>query len=230
MKKLLLVEDDKTLGLTLSERLQKAGHEVFWATTGQLAKKYFNDERLDLVILDVGLPDQNGFDLAHWMRTIPRCPPIVFVTAQAGAEDRLRGYELGADEYIPKPFHLKEFLLRVEHVLKNHSVLSVLDLGELKVDFSAMRLERAGQVIEYLTPRESQVLELLVRVTPTVVSRDVILNQVWGEDKFPSSRTVDNTVLRLRQALGAPFGSYIRSIRGVGYCWSVTSVREEEIE
>lgn len=118
--KLLLVEDDRSLGETLQERLQKEGYEVFWTVSAIFAKKLVKDEKPHLILLDVRLPDGDGFTLAEELKETKDCPPFLFLTAQAGAPERLRGFELGAEEFIPKPFHLKELLLRVKHVLESH--------------------------------------------------------------------------------------------------------------
>src|SRR5689334_221910 len=115
MKHLLLVEDDSSLGATLQERLEKEGYSVDWATTQNEAISFLKSRAPDLVILDVGLPDGSGFDLAKKIKS-ESLVPFIFVTAMTNAEYRLEGYEIGAEEYIPKPFHLKELLIRVKHV------------------------------------------------------------------------------------------------------------------
>ena len=142
------------------------------------------------------------------------------------AENRLLGYELGAEEFIPKPFHLKELLMRVEHVLENHRVPSdvrvlktVLDMRERSV------INEAGDK-HYIAPRDFNVLELLMQKSPNVVSRNEILDLVVGEDQYPTQRTVDNSILRLRQAFGDRDGTVIRSVRGVGYQWVNEPVKE----
>lgn len=228
MKKLLLVEDDESLGATLQERLQKEGYTVEWARTIRDARARSEREAFGLVILDVGLPDGTGTEFAKELRK--RAPtPFIFVTARNSAEDRLEGYEIGAEEYIPKPFHLKELLLRVKHVLEQHVEASD---GEAKldkrrrirclgrtIDLDAMAIESSDGKREFLAARDNRLLEFLIAAAPRVVSRDEILNEVWGEEKFPSSRTVDNAMVRLRQAIGDRDGSVIRSVRSVGYQW-----------
>lgn len=219
MKKLLLVEDDVTLGETLKERLAKEQYDVTWVETQAAAEAAISQMTFDLIVLDVGLPDGNGFDLARKVRAT-RSTPFLFVTAMNSAEHRLEGFEIGAEEYIPKPFHLKELLIRVRHVLEHHKVSSELRVGEKVIDLDAMAIVQPNGEREFLPARDFQLLKLLIDVSPRVVSRDEILNEVWGEDKFPSHRTVDNTIVRLRQALGDSGGRYIRSVRGVGYQWA----------
>ncbi|MDX9731774.1 MAG: response regulator transcription factor [Bdellovibrionales bacterium] len=225
MKSLLLVEDDRSLAETLSERLTKEGYQVTWADCAATARAEIGSRRFDLLILDVGLPDGNGFALAKEVKAYPQNAetPFLFLTAMNSAEYRLEGYELGAEEYIPKPFHLRELLLRVKHVLENHSSPDVLTLSDRVIYWGALEIRSAGSgpgvVLERLQPRDAMLLKLLIARSPVVVSRDEILNQIWGEESFPSSRTVDNAIVRLRQALGDEHSARIRSVRGVGYQW-----------
>jgi DNA-binding response OmpR family regulator len=222
MTRILLVEDDRSLGATLRERLVKEGYEVVWKTSKVDALGEPRNAPFDLYILDVGLPDGNGFDLAEELRA-RHARPFVFLTAQGDAESRLRGYELGAEEYIPKPFHLRELLLRVRHVLENHTRAHVLALGDVRVDFDSYTFERAGKK-ESLHAKDLQLLKCLVDHSPKVLSRDEALNLVWGEDKFPTARTVDNAIMRLREALGEGLSACIESVRGVGYRWNPESL------
>jgi two-component system phosphate regulon response regulator PhoB len=214
MTRILLVEDDQSLGATLKERLIKEGYEVVWASTRAQAIKESRDSDFHLYVFDVGLPDGTGFDLA---RELPH-KPFLFLTALGDAESRLHGYDLGAEEYIPKPFHLRELLLRVRHVLENHIPPSVWELDELRVNFDSFTFERAGKT-EAVAVKDLMMLKLLIERSPGAVSRDEALNLLWGEDRFPSSRTVDNSILRLRTVLGK-HGIGIESVRGIGYRWN----------
>lgn len=219
MTKILLVEDDESLGQTLSEQLETEGYQVTWCSTYQKALENIKATAFDIFVLDVTLPDGSGFDLALELRKVSQAP-FLFLTAMSEAENRLHGFELGADEFIPKPFHLKELFLRLKHIIKDHRPTGlVLQIGDRKIDFQAMRIfDVQGRVIN-VGARDFQVLQLLYSQSPKVVSRDEILNQVWGEEKFPTDRTVDNCILRLRQALGDEKGEIIRSVRRVGYQW-----------
>jgi DNA-binding response OmpR family regulator len=229
MRKLLLVEDDPGLGETLCERFVKEGYEVKWAETLADAERavagIVDSNGFDLIILDVNLPDGSGFDFARRVRARKLTTPFIFVTAMNSAEHRLEGYEIGAEEYIPKPFHLKELLLRVRHVLETHAepggAAGQLKVGEHTVDLDARAIVGPGGEKEFLQTRDFDLLKLLIDSAPKVVSRDEILDRVWGEDKFPSHRTVDNAIVRLRQTLGDDGGKVIRSVRGIGYQWVV---------
>lgn len=217
MKRVLLVEDDASLGSTLQERLIKDGFDVDWAGSLQQARDLLN-QSFDLVILDVGLPDGSGLDFAKEVKSI-QTVPFLFVTAQSDAESRLKGYEAGAEEFIPKPFHLKEFLMRVRHVLENHSQPQVYSLGQHSwIDFDSYTL-KVGSQMESLSQKEILVLKHLIQAAPKVVSRDELLDRVWGEESYPSQRTVDNVIVRLRTLLGPDMGQRIQSVRGVGYKW-----------
>lgn len=222
MSRVLLVEDDRSLGKTLAERLQKEGLDVQWVETLALGRSAAGQGSWDLAIVDVMLPDGSGFDLVPDIRR--RSPtPIMFMTALNSAESRLTGFELGADEYLPKPFHLKEFLLRVRHVLTTQPHRQVLQAGGVMIDWDAMTVERPGGEKSFLQVRDYQVLRMLVDAAPRAVARGDILDRVWGEDEFPTQRTVDNAIVRLRQALGDEDGSVIRTVRGIGYQWAAPS-------
>ncbi|MGE0762931.1 MAG: response regulator transcription factor [Bdellovibrionales bacterium] len=217
-RRILLVEDDQGLGATLAERLQKAGYLATWVDSLSKAEQALQGEGVDLIILDVGLPDGSGFDFARRLRS-RFAVPFIFCTARATAEDRLEGYDIGALEFIPKPFHLREFMLRVEHALASHTLPQELRFGEVVIDVASMSISREGGHKERFAARDFRLLQLLIERSPQVISRDEILNQLWGEDRFPSTRTVDNAVVRLRQALGEKVGAYLKSVRSVGYQW-----------
>lgn len=219
MRQILLVEDDKSLGETLTERLSKE-YRVLWAQSVQAAKEILVKERgLDLVILDLGLPDGTGFDVAEYIRSENLHPLFIFLTAQADAEARLKGFEIGAEEFIPKPFHLKELLIRVKHVLELHAVQSEISIEGVHINFTTMAVRKVDGQIEYPPVTDLKILQFLIERAPRAVSRDEIINEVWGLDKNPSHRTIDNTIVRLRQMIGEKGESYIRSVRGVGYQW-----------
>jgi DNA-binding response OmpR family regulator len=219
MTRVLLVEDDVSLGRTLAERLQRESLTVEWAQTIADARSKLAAGPWDLAIVDVKLPDGSGFGLARQIKK-ESTVPVMFMTALNSAENRLEGFEIGADEYLPKPFHLKEFLIRVRHVLSRRHASHSLRCGDLVIDLDAMAIEDAGGERVFLQVRDSQVLKLLIEAAPKAVDRSVILDQIWGQDQFPTPRAVDNAIVRLRQALKDDDGRLIRSVRGVGYQWS----------
>ena len=218
MKRLLLVEDDRSLGATLCERLQRENYEVSWAETKQRALKKLGEGLWDLVILDIGLPDGSGFELARHIKQ-SRSLPIMFMTALSTAEHRLEGFEIGAEEFIPKPFHLQELLLRVKHVLENHPVHRMVTCNGRVIELDNRVIVQPDGQREHPAARDLELLQLLITSSPRVVSRNQILDVLWGEDKFLNQRTVDNMIVRLRQMLGDANSTCIRSVRGVGYQW-----------
>ncbi|MNS53181.1 Response regulator ArlR [compost metagenome] len=221
MRKILLVEDDISLGETLTARLSKE-YEVRWGKSLAEAWDLFQQNKdFDLVVLDVGLPDGNGFELAEKIKQVSSVV-FLFLTAQADAESRLKGFELGAEEYIPKPFHLKELLIRVKHVLDLHAAPREIELESCTISFANMSVTLKSGKIEYPAVTDMKVLQLLIEKSPRVLSRDDIMNEIWGVDKNPSHRTIDNIIVRLRHLLGESGERNIRSVRGVGYQWSTS--------
>jgi DNA-binding response OmpR family regulator len=219
MARVLLVEDDVSLGRTLAERLIRESLEVEWAQSVAAAEAHLASGAWDLAILDVKLPDGSGFGLARQIKKTSTVP-VMFMTAQNSAEARLEGFEIGADEYLPKPFHLKEFLIRVRHVLARQRPRQTVAHGGVTIDLDAMTVESADGQRTQLQVRDSRVLKILIDAAPRAVDRSVILDRVWGEERFPTPRTVDNAIVRLRQALKDDDGRLIRSVRGVGYQWA----------
>ncbi|RIL12488.1 MAG: DNA-binding response regulator [Proteobacteria bacterium] len=223
MSNLLLVEDDESLGATLTERLEKEGYSVSWAKTKQAAVTALESPGAarppDLVILDIGLPDGSGIDLARDLKHNLSLP-IIFLSAMNSAEYRLEGFELGAEDYVPKPFHLKELLLRIARVMeRSHKPDRCAVFEDFKVDFESMQLIFSDGATEFLAQRDIQLLKHLIEVSPRVVGREEILSAVWQEHEPQSGRSVDNAIVRLRQALSRAKEQHIRSVRGVGYQW-----------
>jgi len=223
---LLLVEDDLSLGETLKERIQKEGYSISWAKTIRSAKEEIEKKNPDLILLDVGLPDGSGFDFASEIAGRKQKPPFLFLTALAGAQERLKGFELGAEEFIPKPFHLKELLLRIKHVLDSHRHVHESILGQktiydsYTIDFDKFTIISPDGTENALSARDCGLLKLLISEKHRTVSRDEILDNLWGEENFPTNRTIDNSIVRLRQALGKNGQKAIQSIRGIGYRWT----------
>lgn len=226
--RILVVEDEKNLGSTLVECLQRDGADTAWAQTQEEAIQFLPGKRFDIALLDVGLPDGSGFHVAEEVRARDRTTAIVFLTAMGAPEDRVRGLELGAEDYVVKPFHLKELLLRLQNALKRARYASSevpqsdadggVKVGRARVFFARFEIEVEGER-QSLSHKECALLRLLLERRGQVVSRDQILDEVWSEDEFPTSRTVDNFILRLRRWVEPQpdHPQVIRSVRGVGY-------------
>lgn len=222
---LLVVEDEKNVGSTLVERLKREGYDVTWVTTAADARDCFGGAsapRFDLVILDVGLPDDSGFTVAEHIRDVSAPTAILFLTAFGSPENRVRGLELGAEDYVVKPFHLQELLLRIRNALRRARTIAQAEqsvrIGRAIIHFPSFEAEVNGERLT-LTHKECALLRLLVERRGQVVSRDEILEQVWGAEEYPTTRTVDNFILRLRKIIepSPETPEHIRSVRGVGY-------------
>jgi len=224
--RILIVEDERNVAETLVERLGAAGFEVRHAGSAAAARRALEGPPLQLLLLDVGLPDGSGFELAGELRARAPQAAVIFLTAHGNPEDRVRGLELGADDYLTKPFHFRELLLRIQNCLKRAQDLAqvpgemrgVVRIGRARVDFERFAAEVDG-AWQPLTHKECAVLRLLAGRAGKAVSRDEILDRAWSADEFPTSRTVDNFIVRLRKLVevNAADPQVIRSIRGVGY-------------
>lgn len=219
--RLFLLEDNKELGESLVAKFKESGFQSHWFLSLKDAKSFNAFSDVDLFILDVGLADGTGFEFAEWLKQEKHIQPLMFLTAMGSPEDRLKGYELGAEEYIPKPFLYKELELRINHVLENHAKNLVYEFDDLTIDFEAMTFKwKHGEII-FPQTKDMQILKLLIQKSPQVITRDEILNEVWGIEDYPSERTVDNSIVRLRQSLKNQ-QVYLKSVRGMGYQWIVS--------
>jgi DNA-binding response OmpR family regulator len=224
--RVVVVEDEENLAQMLCERLVVEGYEVRHAATGVAAEAALRAVAPDLVLLDVGLPDISGFDLAPRLRRIRPGAAFLFLTAYSSPEDRVRGLELGAEDYIGKPFNFRELVLRMRRVHERAVDVAQrsaarsrrVPIGVAVVDCARFELVR-DDVVHTLTHKECAVLQLLLDANGEVVSRDQILDRAWSPDEYPTPRTVDNFILRLRKLieLDPQNPRAIRSIRGVGY-------------
>ena len=228
---LLMVEDDANVADTLAERLRANGYAVTPAASVAAARQALATGQFDIALLDVGLPDGSGFDVARTLRDTSPGTALVFLTAYGTPEDRIHGLELGADDYITKPFVFRELLLRLQNSLRRASYLQqpvgaargAVRIGEADVDFGRFTATVAGSV-HPVTHKECAVLKLLVERAGTAVSRDEILDRAWSADEFPTSRTVDNFIMRLRRLVEKDPANprTLRSIRGVGYLFEAS--------
>ena len=230
-RRLLVVEDEINLGQTLSERLTRAGHEVVWTRSVAGAREELARQRFDLALLDIGLGDGSGLTLGELIQN--KCPAtaIIFLSAMGDTAHRIKGLEIGAEDFVVKPFNFQELLLRIENGLRRarfrEDGLDRVRVGRAEVSFQSLEATVDGQSTR-LGAREAALLRLLVERRGAVVSRDVILDEVWSRDEYPTPRTVDNFILKLRrlveQTPDEP--TVIRSIRGVGYQLDAAAVEE----
>ena len=224
-ERILLVEDEDSLAIGLEFNLSAEGYSVSWVNDGKKALQQIHSARFDLVILDLMLPYVSGFEVAEKIRTNDPQLPILILTARTALKDRLKGFEIGADDYLTKPFHLEELLLRVKGMLKRkkwyrQSVqnMPTFQLGEKKINFEALTILSKNQKLQ-LTTFEAILLKYLIDNRGKVVSRKELLEKVWNISSEIETRTVDNFIVRLRKYLEPDPDNpiYIKSIRGVGY-------------
>jgi two-component system alkaline phosphatase synthesis response regulator PhoP len=223
-KSILLVEDEEHLLKTIRLNLELESYAVSTAIDGFSALKIVESQAFDLIILDVMLPLLNGFDVCSAIREKDKQVPILFLTAKGTSEDKIHGLRLGADDYLVKPFHLEEFLLRVHNLTRRSNrqasapEVSVYSFGSNSINFVTFEAMGNGQTWT-LTKRETELLRLLITRVGQVVSRDLILNELWTDDIQPTARTIDNFILNFRKYFetNPREPQYFHSIRGVGY-------------
>jgi len=221
--RILLVEDEESIRDVVKLNLELEGYEVVTTGEGRRAIKHFQEEHFDLILLDVMLPEINGFQICEQIRLTNMDVPIIFLTAKDGTMDRISGLKRGADDYITKPFNLEELLLRVKNLIKRTSKSpenspETYEFGENKVNF--ITFEARGVKGDFnLTKKEAMLLKLLIDRKNEVVSRQQILQSVWGYDVYPSTRTIDNFILSFRKYFETNPKSpqFFHSVRGVGY-------------
>ncbi len=218
-EKIFLIEDDEDIALAVEEALRREG---FIVKRFPRALDFFSSvqrEAPDLVIIDVMLPDFDGFRIARFLRNRPDLAEVavIFLTARISEEDKLRGFELGADDYITKPFSLRELVARVNAVIRrvNGRKGKLFRIEGLEVDFERVRVSVDGKEVR-LTPSEFRILKCLVENYGKPVSRDRIIEEVWGFARDPADRTVDVHIKHLRDKLGA-YGAFVKTVRGFGY-------------
>ena len=222
MQRILVVEDEEDLLKGLDINLSKEGYRVLKASDGETGIKLAIKESPNLIILDVMLPGINGFDVCRELRGKGITIPIIMLTAKSEEMDRVVGLEIGADDYVTKPFGLRELIARIRARLRHQPVqsesLARYRFGDFEFDFEKLVAKRKGKALE-MTPREFDILQLLIRCRGEVVTRDRMLEQVWGYDSYPTTRTVDTHILKLRQKIEDDPANprYILSIYGEGY-------------
>ncbi len=221
--RILLVEDEENIREIIKFNLELEDYEVIAAIDGRRALKYFAEQHFDLIILDVMLPELDGFQVCEQIRLTNAEVPIIMLTAKDTSADRVAGLKRGADDYLTKPFNLEELLLRVSNLIKRsqrHSSITteVMEFGHNQVNFSTFEAKgTSGDFV--LTKKEAMLLKLLLDRKNEVVSRQQILQFVWGYDVYPSTRTIDNFILSFRKYFEIDPANpvFFQSVRGIGY-------------
>lgn len=215
--KLLLVEDNEAIILGLEYLLKEEGFQCITARTGQEAEKLVRGEKFDMALLDIGLPDGDGFTLCRIMKKEQKLP-IIFLTAKEEENDVVRGFDLGADDYIIKPFRNRELISRIKNVLRRYGKdQSVLYCGDIKLDTAAGKVYCRGEEIS-LTRLEYKILSILMSYPGRLFTREEILANIWdASGNFVNDNTLSVTMKRLREKIGDKDGELIKTVRGLGY-------------
>jgi len=221
--RVLVVDDDENIRYLLHMAVQHAGFEVADAGTGREALSTVDDWHPDLVLLDVMLPDLDGFEVCRRLRADRSTTPVIFLTARDELDDRLRGLTIGGDDYVTKPFSLEEVVARIQVVLRRSGALAgddVLRYADVELDDDAHQVRRAGRLVD-LSPTEFKLLRHLLVNAERVLSRDQIVDRVWQYDYLGGTNIVETYISYLRRKLGDP--PLIQTVRGIGYV-----LREQE--
>ena len=226
IEQILIVEDEKAVARGLEYALQAEGFKVLWAENGNKALEIARTQQPHLILLDLRLPDISGFDVCRQMRQDGMRQPILMLTALDDPIDKVLGLELGADDYVVKPYNMRELIARIRSLLRRaYGELSessqgqVIEFGEIRLDLEQLQVTRSGQIV-FLTPTEFRILRYLATHPDKPVSRDALIEAVWGyEGNYGSDRTVDVHIRHLRQKLEPEPAEprWLLTVRGVGY-------------
>jgi DNA-binding response OmpR family regulator len=223
--KVLLAEDDLSLGYVIKDNLTDAGYEVILCPDGQTAIDKFDKNEISICLLDVMMPHKNGYDVAKKIRQQSDIMPILFLTAKSLEEDKIKGFQMGADDYISKPFSMQELLMRMDVFLrrskKMHSDKSVyFDIGRLKFSFTDLKLT-IGEQIFNLTQKEADLLKFLCEHSNRILKREEVLLNVWGKDDYFLGRSMDVFITKLRKYFKSDPQVNLETIHGVGFRFNV---------
>lgn len=226
--KILLAEDDQHLGFVIKDMLQQDGYKVEWCKDGQSALKTFVNNSIDLCILDVMMPKKDGFTLAEDIRLVNKTVPIIFLTAKNLKDDVIKGFKMGGDDYITKPFNTEEFKLRVsaklkhlDEKLKEEVMKDTYEVGDYHIDHKNLQLTYKKEEPLNLTSKEADILQIFCHHLGEVITREDILKRVWGSDDYFVGRSMDVFISRLRKYLAKDPRVQIVNVHGVGFKLSI---------
>ena len=219
-KKILLVEDDESMGFLLKDSLENYGFDVTHYSHGKVALEAFNKSNFDVCLFDVMMPNMDGFTLATKIRENNLDVPILFLTAKSLKEDRIKGFKIGADDYVTKPFSVEELVLRIKAILKRGKIVkknsNIIEFSNYKLNINNLTLTASNKKIQ-LTKKESDILELLVKNQGMLLKRDLILKTVWKDNSYFVSRSLDVFISKLRKHFKEDSSVRIVNIHGSGY-------------
>lgn len=222
-KKILIIEDEIDLIKGLKINLSDEGFDVDWAVNGVEGLRKALEEAPDLIILDIMLPEMDGLEVCRRLRQKNSTIPVIMLTAKGGEIDKVVGLEIGADDYMTKPFSIRELLARIKARLRNtervdHAVPNLYSFGDIEIDFAQFKARRKGKELD-LTSLELEILKYFIAHRGEIVSRNDLLDKIWGYESFPTTRTIDNHILKIRKKLEEDPSrpQYILSVYGGGY-------------
>jgi two-component system alkaline phosphatase synthesis response regulator PhoP len=221
--KILLAEDEENIASTIVLNLELEGYVVSHASKGKQALDLATKKHYDLIILDVMLPEMDGFTICEGIRKAGITTPILFLTAKGTSTDRVLGLKLGADDYLTKPFDLEEFLLRIKNLLKRNPAVNdtsnVYTFNNNTINYISYEITNSKGEVSQLSKREMELLKLLIQRANQVISREEILERLWNDESLPTPRTIDNFILSYRKLFeqNSKEPQHFHSIRGVGY-------------
>ena len=222
-KKILIIEDEEDLVKGLKLNLSDEGYEVDWAVDGVEGLRKALEETPDLIILDIMLPEMDGLEVCRELRQKNIAIPIIMLTAKGEEIDKVVGLEIGADDYITKPFSIRELLARIKAHLRRaereeKAVPKVYSFGDVEIDFAHFKVRRKGKELDF-TSIEMEILKYFIAHRGEVVARDDFLDKIWGYESYPTTRTIDNHILKLRKKIeeDPAHPQYILSVYGGGY-------------
>jgi two-component system alkaline phosphatase synthesis response regulator PhoP len=223
MKKILIIEDEQDLVKGLKLNLSDEGFDVDWAVNGVEGLRKAIEEAPDLIILDIMLPEMDGLEVCRKLRQKNINIPVIMLTAKGGEIDKVVGLEIGADDYMTKPFSIRELLARIKARLRHagregNTVPQLYSFADIEIDFARFKIKRKGKELD-LTSLETDILKYFVIHRGEVVARNDLLDKIWGYDKYPTTRTIDNHILKLRKKIeyDPSHPRYILSVYGGGY-------------
>ncbi len=222
MPRILIIEDEEAMLAGLRDNLEFEGYEVDTADRGDDGYEKLKIGRYDLVLLDVMLPGMSGFDVCKKTRNDGNQTPIILLTARGEELDKVLGLEIGADDYVTKPFSLRELLARIKTILRRSAVTGtenaqgLIEIGQLKVSFENFEAFVNDESVK-MSHKEFEILNYLYRHKGKIVTRDDLLDEIWGMDYQPTARTVDNFILRLRNKINTSEEQHIVTVHGLGY-------------
>jgi len=223
MKKILIIEDEQDLIKGLKLNLSDEGFDVDWAANGVEGLRKAIEEAPDLIILDIMLPEMDGLEVCRKLRQKNIDIPVIMLTAKSGEIDKVVGLEIGADDYITKPFSIRELLARIKARLRNtekegKAVPEIYSFDDIEIDFAQFKIRRKGKELEF-TSLEMDILKYFIAHRGEVVARNDLLDKIWGYESYPTTRTIDNHILKLRKKIedDPSHPRYILSVYGGGY-------------